>query len=353
MRFWDCDLPRAELDFQANLHMAQQHGFPSIAALCHLVLGAIATARHQLDAAEAHFHQVLTDLHIENARFAMLAVCRLIDIYAFQGHPESARPIVERFKEHAALVGVSYLHDYTHAVDASLAMACGDLPRALGWALRGSDDRPSYTSSDRLPIVRARILLAEKSPASLHKASQILLKFIRYLESQNRRCYLVEACGLQALALAELGQREHALAELGKAVHLAVPNGMVGHFIQLGQPMRQLLHALSMQAEYAQSAELLLAAFPVASPNSVAAHTPTAELPESLTDRECDVLRLMAAGLSNKEIAQQLVISAHTVRNHTANIFGKLQVDSRLQAVDRARLLGLLPQGPSNGLRHN
>jgi LuxR family maltose regulon positive regulatory protein len=62
-----------------------------------------------------------------------------------------------------------------------------------------------------------------------------------------------------------------------------------------------------------------------------------------LTDRELDVLRLLAGQLSNKEIAGRLVSSTNTMRNHKANVFSKLQVENRLQAVERARSSGLLP----------
>ena len=83
-------------------------------------------------------------------------------------------------------------------------------------------------------------------------------------------------------------------------------------------------------------------------PEDVVQHPPCdegIELPEPLTERELDVLVLLAERLSNKEIAQKMVLSQHTVRNHLANIFGKLQVQNRVDAVKRARGLGLLSDG--------
>jgi LuxR family maltose regulon positive regulatory protein len=249
--------------------------------------------------------------------------------------------LVEQFREQARLNSLRYMHDYAAALEAYLAMMCGDLALAFGWALGGlneSLEASMYATADRLPTIRARILLAEGSPASLDAADQLLQSLSRYQESQYRRIYLIEAYGLHALVLDKLGQTALALDELGKAVQLAVPDGIIGHFILKGEPMRRLLHALSKQPQHAAQANLLLAAFPATS-----AATRGKELPEALSDREFDVLRLMADGLSNKAIAQQLMISAHTVRNHTANIFSKLQAKNRLQAVKRARTLGLLP----------
>ncbi len=338
--FWDCKLSQAERTFQANLHEARQHGFELIAVLCQLVLGVIACARHQLDTAEPYLQAVLTDLHWESGRYAMLSLRKLIELYTFQGCPERTRPLIERLKAYALLTGLSYLQDHVAALEAHLAMTCDDLPGALGWALQESHDALNtsmYGMADRIPLTRACILLAEGSPASLHKASQLLNALSGYQESQHQWYYLVEALVFQALTWAKLGQMELALSALGKAVQRAVPNGMIGLFIQQGQPMKQLLYALRKQPQSAPLVELLLAAFPVDSASKLGA------VLESLTDRETAVLQLLADGLSNKEIAQRLIVSAHTVRNHTANIFGKLQVENRLQAVERARALGLLP----------
>jgi LuxR family maltose regulon positive regulatory protein len=125
-------------------------------------------------------------------------------------------------------------------------------------------------------------------------------------------------------------------------VQRAVPNGIVGPFVEEGQPMETLLNELKQQPEHADLVQLLLAAFPPTYPLTAPAVL-LQELPEPLTERERSILELLANRLSNKEIAQQLILSPHTVRNHMANIFGKLQVENRLQAVERARSLGLLP----------
>jgi LuxR family maltose regulon positive regulatory protein len=340
MEYLDCDLHAAERDFHATLHLAQQHEFVEVVGLSRLALGAIAGARHQLDDCERYLLQVTADRYVENAKYAMLAVALLIEIYAFQNRPDRARPLVEQFREQARMFSLRYMHDYVAALEAYLAMMCGDLPLAFGWALSGLNEAleaSMYSTADRLPAIRARILLAEGSPASLQAADQLLQSLYRYQESQHRKIHMIEAYGLHALVAAKLGQMALALAALGKAVQLAVPNGIIGFFILKGEQMRRLLHVLSKQPEHAARANLLLAAF-----SATSAGAPAKELLEALSDRECDVLRLMAEGLSSKSIAQQLMISTNTVRNHTANIFSKLHTQNRLQAVERARTLGLL-----------
>lgn len=343
-----------ERNFQASLYLARQHDLAVPATLSEYGLGIIASARHQLDIAEGHYAAALANPYLYNGRIAVLSMHRLIHLYAYQGCPERARPFLERLKEQARLVGLPFLHEQVAAQEAYLDMTCGDLPRALAWVLSGLD-APIHDSSDRTPITRIRILLAEGSAASLDKANQLLSKLIHYLESQHHTYYLSEVLIIQALTWAGLGHMNLALEALGEAAQRLVPNGAIGPFVQQGRPMKQLLRALGQQAGHAPTVELLLAAFPPDAhgdgdgesgnlqPN-LTARPLAVDLPEPLTERECEVLRRLAEGLSNKEIARQLVISAHTVRNHTANIFGKLQVDNRVQAVDRARSLGLLPR---------
>ncbi len=90
----------------------------------------------------------------------------------------------------------------------------------------------------------------------------------------------------------------------------------------------------------------LLAAFPVAEPEQAApseTQAPNSDLIEPLSERELEVLQLIAEGLTNPEIASRLFLSLNTVKAHTRNIYGKLGVHSRTQAVARARALGVLP----------
>jgi LuxR family transcriptional regulator, maltose regulon positive regulatory protein len=344
MHLHNANLLAAERDFQASLHLAQQHGLRVVVAVNHFGLGMIAGARHQLDQAETHYLAVLADPQLYNGRYAVGSLIRLLYIYTFQGRPERARPLVDRVKEQAQLLGLRYLHDHVAALEAYLAMACGDLPRALSWVMSGLDDpldTTMYNAADRIPVTRIRILLAEGSPASLHNANQILRKLIRYQESQHYRYFLGEVFVLQALVWAKLGRQEVALGALSEAVQRLLPNGVIGLFLEQGEPMRRLLYELSKQGHYRQLVDLLLAAFPTA--EQVAPIAPGEGVITPLTDREQDVLYLLADRLSNKEIADRLVISVNTVRNHRMNILSKLQAHNRLEAVERARALGLLP----------
>jgi LuxR family maltose regulon positive regulatory protein len=120
-------------------------------------------------------------------------------------------------------------------------------------------------------------------------------------------------------------------------VELAESEGFIQDFLDEGEPMMRLLHEAIRHKVKPEFARQLLGRFPSSRP---------AEIPiglvEPLSEREIEVLKLVAAGLSNQEIAVRLYLSLRTIKFHTGNIYGKLGVKSRIEAVSKARSLGLL-----------
>jgi LuxR family maltose regulon positive regulatory protein len=144
---------------------------------------------------------------------------------------------------------------------------------------------------------------------------------------------------LRALAFHAQGDRVEALSALERALLLAEPEGYIRLFVDEGAPMLALLrlaHARGMTPEYVTT---LLSAF--GRKEEAGVHR-SLSLVEPLTEREREVLQWLAAGASNREIARRLVLSLGTVKKHVSNICGKLEVQSRTQAVARARDLHLL-----------
>lgn len=152
----------------------------------------------------------------------------------------------------------------------------------------------------------------------------------------------IEVLALHALLDDALGRQDAALAHLQTALALAQPGGLVRVFIDLGAPMARLLNLLVRQDPAAAWAAELLQAFPSPTSFPVRPSPPPPALIEPLTFREQEILALLAQRLSAKEIAQQLVISDRTVKRHAANIYQKLGVHSRQQAVAAAAAHGLL-----------
>jgi len=193
-----------------------------------------------------------------------------------------------------------------------------------------NDDRHDLLTGTTL----ARCLLARGQAAdALHLIEMILPEF----ETTGQWGGVIELSLLQALTL-QAQQRSHAAqTALRRALQLAAPEGYVRLFLDEGAPLIKLLRSLPAD-EYA--VQLLAVANEGPEPHSTA--RTSQPLIEPLSDREVEVLRLIDAGLSNQEIAQQLVVALSTVKTHINNLYGKLGVQSRTQALARAREVKLI-----------
>jgi LuxR family maltose regulon positive regulatory protein len=153
--------------------------------------------------------------------------------------------------------------------------------------------------------------------------------------------YVIGHSILKALALYAQGDEPQAMSALERALSLGEPEGYVRIFVDEGPPMAQLLYKAAAHGIMPEYAGRLLAAFPDAE-SPAPSQAPPAEMIEPLSERELEILRLVAKGLSNREIAQRLVLSLSTIKWHTSNIYGKLGVKNRTQAVARSREMGLV-----------
>jgi LuxR family maltose regulon positive regulatory protein len=195
-------------------------------------------------------------------------------------------------------------------------------------------------------ITLARILLAQYQrdgeAQAILAAMSLLARLLPAAEAGDRLGSVIEILVLQALAHQAQGNTVAALAPLKRALTMAEPEGYVRVFVDEGQPLQTLLaESLSRGADAGYVAQLL-AAINKQTGDDAATPDPNQLLIEPLSNRELDVLGLMALGHTNQAIADELVIALSTVKKHVNNIFGKLGVSSRTQAVSRARELGLL-----------
>ena len=162
-------------------------------------------------------------------------------------------------------------------------------------------------------------------------------------EPAARARSMIEILILRALALHAHGHADEALSDLSRAMALAEPGGFVRLFADEGQPMQALLQrAATRGAAPAYTARLLAAIRPPAPWVSDGQGPQRGMLAEPLTEREREILRLLAAGASNPEIARKLIVAVSTVKTHVHHTLGKLNVRSRARAVARARELNLL-----------
>jgi LuxR family maltose regulon positive regulatory protein len=218
----------------------------------------------------------------------------------------------------------------------------GDVATADRWAGTYRVDKPSAQIWRPYgDLALARVLIARQE---WKEALDLLTQIRRSALEAGGAGWVIEALVLEALAHQAMGQTDRALTAVSEAVPLAEPEGYVRTFVDEGEPMATLLGQVWRHGVSPHYVGTLLAAcragLPAMSVGSQA--TPTHLLYEALTERELEVLRLIDAGLSNREIASRLYVSLNTVRTHTKNLYSKLAVHSRTQAITRARDLGLL-----------
>lgn len=208
----------------------------------------------------------------------------------------------------------------------------------------------SVESREQEQIMLARLRLAQGKP---DEAEQILYPLIKDAEAGEGEYALIEMLALQVCVLNAKSDNEAAVEILLRALTLAEPEGFVRIFVDEGERMQQLLVAVlhkmetaSRQASQPSKTYIvnLLDAFTGTPKSQVSPRSgdKVTGLVEQLTPRELEVLQLIAAGDSNQTVANKLVITLSAVKKHTGNIFGKLNVNSRTQAIARARQLGLL-----------
>lgn len=193
-------------------------------------------------------------------------------------------------------------------------------------------------------LTLARVLIAQnRSDAAL----RLLTRHRQKANGQGRMWNEIEVLALQAVALQAQGDIEQAVTILERVLSLAEPEGYIRTFVDEGESMARLLHIAASRDIAPQYVAKLLAAFEETD-ESMRRPKPSADLPtpqsfvEPLSERELDLLHLLAQGLTNRQISERLFITVGTVKVHLSNIYGKLNVHNRTQAVTQARELNML-----------
>ncbi len=336
-------LSEAERTYLDALQLAAQHGPEAehITAHHHLGLSMIhrqrgddtLAAHHLKRAAELGLHTTLADWqyrwHVAQAQLKEAA-----------GDLESALALLDKAKRVYIQTVVPDLRPIA-ALKARIYLKQGQPDKARAWAVeRGLSlaDEVSYLHEfEHLTLARLEIA----NPL----VNALLARLLQAAEAQKRRGSALDILLVQALVHEAQGNRPQALDTLEHTLALAEPEGYVRIFVDEGEAMRLLIEKQSRNRDHPLSdyVDKLLAAFtqPAATPKSAIIHQKT-DMIEPLSERELEVLKLLRSELSGPEIAQQLIVSLHTLRTHTNNIYNKLGVNNRRAAVRRAEELDLL-----------
>ncbi|GAB4113475.1 MAG: LuxR C-terminal-related transcriptional regulator [Roseiflexaceae bacterium] len=303
--------------------------------------------------------------HLRGDRFSpLIADCyiMLAMVHQAEGDLTGALAILRRAellarRDHHAHASIDLIAIFR----ARIALEQGDYDSAIAWFRSHPHSSPeirglmSMVVTELHALTRARVLCAI---GDHQQALTLLDQQIQLAQNELRLGGIIDGLAHRAVVLAALGQADQARSDLSQALVLAEPEGFVRLFLDLGAPIRALLQPIaattSLAGHYAQ--QILAAAeqpnggylptplpYTPAKPTAPALPAPvTLDLPEQLSERELEVLRLLATERSNREIAETLFIAPATLKVHLKNIYGKLGVHNRSQAILRAQSLRIV-----------
>lgn len=270
-----------------------------------------------------------------------------------QGQADDARAMIRRAEQitrdlpsSLPILGSLALHQI------ALWIAQNDFQAITQWEQHHDSDWQSQTGRvrDLLTIVLARAWIARyyrlHENSALSRARSLINPALERAQAKGLMFNVVCLLIIDALALYAQAETVSAMTMLKRALTFAEPENYVRSFLDVGKPMQEFL-VWSLESQSLNEPHLrvyvskLLSHFGAASPGKPSQPTGDTHI-EPLTERELQVLQLIAQGLSNREIGERLFVALSTVKGHTQLIFGKLQVQRRTEAVARARELGLL-----------
>ena len=355
-----CFIYWMEADLPAMLQTAERS--LKIAGECQVVqaiahglyfMGIAHYHRNELEAAEQKLAVMVEDPHTQHACNFAHSAFALALIYQARGRTDEANQAGKSVVSYALDTKNPVVLKVARAFQAELAVRQGRHAEASYWATQF--DAEPFVPMYRFYVPQltfVKILLAQNTTVSREHAGDFLKQLFDFVVSTHNTRFQIEVLALQALLCDIRGEGSAALEGLAKALGLAEPGGFIRLFVDLGPQMADLLKRLVRQNVAVRYIGRILAAFKEDAYRAMQgesdhppAHPPplsTQPLIEPLTNREHQILNLLRERLQNKEIAAELFISSETVKKHLNNIYGKLNVSSRLEAVEKAKTLRIL-----------
>lgn len=321
-----------------SLEIAREHGLVESRVFGRAFLGWSHYLRNELGAAEPYLQAVLRDRALARRTWFTHCAFALALSYEAQNRAEDARRLARSVTQYAVELELPAVLEEARGFQAELALRHGHIGEALDWSRTFQADRPITTPYFYLPhLTLAKTQLARGTSESRRKAAATLRSVEDRLLAAHDRRRRADVLALQALCHEAQGERTEAFQKLNEALAMTEAGGAVRPFADLGPAMASLLKQLPNPAAGEPHMQRIFDAF------EVSTSTPTARaLEQALTNREQDVLELLAKRLRDKEIAQELVVSTATVKSHLKGLYHKLGVHGRREAVFKARDLGLL-----------
>ena len=323
-------------ELEDDRRQTRQASFP--AGVSNLAQSWLLYEMNQLDRARDEAQQALDLARVTGFADAVLRVQRtLARVHLALGEIAAARQLVQEVFQFTARLDLEVPQvDWFKAFEAEINLRVGDITAADHWAKSAGlsvQDSPGRYEED-IYIILARLLFAQRR---YEEAGLILSTMERMAADGGRRRALITIYLLQARMRWAQGQRDVARSRVESALRLAATQGYLRAFLDEGEVIAAVLSNVRHVAPH--FVDSVLEAFPR---QGTSVERGADSLVEPLTVRELEILRLIAAGRSNPEIAESLYLSLNTIKWHAKNLYGKLGVSNRVEAAARAQELELL-----------
>ncbi len=336
------DLPNLLRTANQFLKIGMERKLPEAICWGHYFRGCAFYMTNDLDRAEEEFEAVVRQKYLAHGSAAVHSAFGMASVLIARGDFAGAATVTETIVAFGFDAANTRIIDDAEVFRVYLSYRQGDIAQAHVWAASQAPARfVAPLTMFHIALLKLAAILVT-APVARKQARQVFALLRQLSEPTNNARVLIETLALEAVLDDAEGDREAALEKLTQALTLAEPSHLIRAFVDLGPAVGNLLYQLVARGVALDYLSELLAAF-VEQPGPQPASRQAA-LIEPLSQRELQVLALLADRLSNKEIAQALNISPMTVKRHTVNIYQKLLVATRRDAVAEAVKLGLVPE---------
>ncbi len=347
--FLSGQIDQAHIIAEQHATAAEASGLIITIGWAHTMLGLTHYSMNHLDRAIEHLEVATSYGQQAGLRCLLYAQTQLALAYELIGRPDAADAAIDALRALTRQIQSAEMRSRIDSTSARLRLLRGDVAGAMQWVQSScAPCNPATLLFNEVPdLTRAQILIAQRSPETLAEAAALVQALRSAAEAWHLTYPLVRILAVQASLLCAQNQCNKALQVMADAMRIGQHGKIIAGVADLGSDVHAIVQQLTtraarydLQKSYLNNVLSVFRspAMPMFEITGRDAHMDAA----SLTYREIEVLKLLNKRRTDKEIAEALVISRLTVSKHTANIYRKLGVAGRREAVARARALGIL-----------
>jgi LuxR family transcriptional regulator, maltose regulon positive regulatory protein len=328
---------------ESILLICQNNKLENYGAIGHYFLGIVDYCQNNLALAEQHFKETFEKRFLINTLLATQSAFGLAMIYRGQQQINRAFDIINVTLAYLLEIKDTILVPVIQAFQSELSLYHNDISLARHWALGfNSNQFPPMLTFYYPHFTLLKILLTQGSEGDRKRAADILSRLRYCVESSHNKIFLIQTLIFESLLQKSNGDGASALTQLKQAISLAKTGGIIRLFVDAGTDIFALFQYLDQRKD--PFIQQIINARTDENYSVIKANN---NLVVPLTDRELKVMGLLVKRMTNKEIADQLIISAGTVKSHTIRIYQKLNVRNRRQASEKALSAGIVANRPS------